>query len=178
MNELIEGLHSKDGHVRSRARRGLVSAGREGLPTLIALLTDPNRNVRWEVCKALGEMREPDAAEALTGALDDENIEVRWLAAEALIALRARAVIPMLRALERSFNSLFMRQGAHHVLHALERERLLNSETLAVLDTLRYLEPQISVPLAARRALESIPDSGVSDPRRREAANRKEPVRR
>jgi hypothetical protein len=82
-------------------------------------------------------------------------MEVRWLAAEGLIALEERALVPLLQALEVDFESPFLRQGAHHVLHALERKKRLNEKTLAVLDTLRFLEPRMEVALAARKALDS-----------------------
>jgi HEAT repeat protein len=134
--------------------------GKPAVPFLVELLFDPNRYVRWEVCKALGAIRDASAADALAKALDDESVEVRWLAAEALIALGSRAIVPLLHVLELRFNSIFVRQSANHVLNALKKENLLNREMLAVLDTLRSMEPRISVPVAARNALESIRRNG------------------
>ena len=165
-NEIIEVLHSNDGSERSRARQAIVSSGKQAARVLIPLLSDPNKNVRWEACKAFSDLREPAAADALAEALNDEDEDVRWLAAEALISLGSQAVVPTLRALQTHFNSLFVRQGAHHVLHALEREQMLNLQTLSVLNTLNYLEPQISVPFAARKALESLSESKDPSPGR------------
>lgn len=156
IEKLVVQLHGLDGSARNKARAAIEKIGKPAVPFLVELLFDPNRYVRWEACKALGTIKDPLAADALAKALDDENVEVRWLAAEALIALGERAIVPLLHVLEVRFNSIFVRQSANHVLHALKKEGLLDHELLAVLDTLRYMEPRISVPVAARKALESI----------------------
>jgi HEAT repeat protein len=119
-------------------------------------LSDKSEHVRWEACKALGSIKDPTTAALLVDALNDRSMEVRWLAAEGLIALRRKSVIPLLQALEAHFESLFLREGAHHVLHALQREELLDASTLAVLETLRSLGPRVAVALAAHKALESL----------------------
>jgi HEAT repeat protein len=160
MAELLGELRGKDGARRERARESLVKVGKPAVSALIGLLSDRNEHVRWEACKALGSIKDPAAAGPLVDALNDRNMEVRWLAAEGLIALGRKSVIPLLRALEAHFDSLFLREGAHHVLHALQREDLLDASTLAVLDTLRSLGPRMTVALAARKALESLGKSG------------------
>ena len=156
MAELIIELRSKDGIRRERARKSLVRLGKSAVPTLIGLLSDKNEHMRWEACKALGSIKDPEAAGSLVDALSDRGMEIRWLAAEGLIDLGRSSVIPLLDALELQFDSLFLRQGAHHVLHALQRQRLLDASTLAVLDSLRSLGPRMAVALAAKKALESL----------------------
>jgi HEAT repeat protein len=153
---LVGQLHSKKWVERQRARIALEKIGRQAAPRLIELLSSRNKRVRWEACKALGRIKEPAAAASLVSALTDDSMEVRWLAAEGLIALGEKALVPLLQALEVDFDSAFLRQGAHHVLHALERQKELNEKTLAVLDTLRFLEPKMTVALAARKALDSL----------------------
>jgi 16S rRNA G966 N2-methylase RsmD len=49
-----------------------------------------------------------------------------------------------------------LRQGAHHVLHALERDHLLNKSCINLLNKLRGLDQELSVPLAAEAALRSL----------------------
>jgi hypothetical protein len=78
-------------------------------------------------------------------------MEVRWLAAEGLISLEEKGLVALLQALKVDFESPFLRQGSHHVLHALERKRKLNEKTLAVLDTPRFAEPKMEVALAAQK---------------------------
>jgi hypothetical protein len=153
---LIADFHSKDGLLREKARKAIVRIGRPAVPALLEALSVPNDFVRWEACKALGAIRDPRASTALVHSLVDDNMEVRWLAAEGLIALGVRALVPLLVALEAHFENVLLRQGAHHVLHALERKKLLNKKTQAVLDTLRCLEPEAPVATAAREALRSL----------------------
>ncbi|MGA7161811.1 MAG: HEAT repeat domain-containing protein [Bacteroidota bacterium] len=155
IERLIEQLSNLDGAERERARKKLVKIGRPAVPSLMKLLSDRKQHMRWEGCKALGEMMDSTSAAVLVKALTDESVEVRWLAAEGLIALEKKALVPLLKILETDFESPYVREGAHHVLHALERQHLLSKDSIAVLDTLRYLEPKISVALAARKALQS-----------------------
>jgi 16S rRNA G966 N2-methylase RsmD len=49
-----------------------------------------------------------------------------------------------------------LHQGAHHVLHALERDHLLNKSCINLLNKLRGLDQELSVPLAAEAALRSL----------------------
>jgi HEAT repeat protein len=153
---LVGQLHSKKWVERQGARIALVKIGKAAAPRLIELLSSRNKRVRWEACKALGGIKEPAAAASLVSALTDDSMEIRWLAAEGLIALEEKALVPLLQALEMDFESPFLRQGAHHVLHALERKEKLSEKTMAVLDTLRFLEPKTEVAVAARKALDSL----------------------
>jgi HEAT repeat protein len=155
VTELIERLRSKDGTERERARKKLEKLGRPAVPYLIDMLSDRVQHVRWEACKALGNITDSTAATALVDALSDESVEVRWLAAEGLIALQERALVPLLQILETKFDSPYVREGAHHILHSLEMKNLLSKDSKAVLDALRSLEPKISVAWASQKALRS-----------------------
>jgi hypothetical protein len=154
--EFIDALRHTDGRVRERARMALVALGSNAVEPLTGLLTDRDDHMRWIACKALASLADPRSAPALVDALRDESFEIQWLAAEGLIAMGSHAVRPLLTALEEHFPSVYLRQGAHHVLHALERTGHLDPETLAVLDSLRSLRPPLTVAMAARRALNAI----------------------
>jgi HEAT repeat protein len=156
IERLVGELGDKNGYFRENARKALVKIGKPAVPHLIELLSHPEPLLRWEACKTLDGIKDPTAIAPLVTALDDEKMQVRWVAAEALIALKTKAIIPLLHALENEFDSSYMRQGAHHILHALERDDLLNKKTIEVLDALRFLEPRVSVATAARRALNSL----------------------
>ncbi|MCL4704249.1 HEAT repeat domain-containing protein [bacterium] len=162
IDTLIAGLRSKDGMQRERARHALVAIGKTAAPFLIGLLTDPSDRVRWEACKALVSIKAPAAAIPLVAALGDKSSEVRWLAAKALIAIKRKAVVPLLQTLEEHFDSPEVRRGAHHVLNALAKQKLLNQDNLAVLAKLSYLEPYSSVAWAAQKALNLIRKPGSS----------------
>jgi hypothetical protein len=156
IKQLINQLGGKNGYLREKARKALIITGKPAVPRLIKLLSNPKPLLRWEACKTLDGIKDPRAIDPLITALEDERMQVRWVAAEALIAVKTEALPPLLHALEEEFDSLYLRQGAHHILHALERDRLLDHETLEVLDALRFLEPRISVATAARKALNSL----------------------
>ncbi len=156
IRELITRLAAKDGMTRREARRELEEFGEEAGPQLAQALNNKDENVRWEAAKALTRIQDPGAAPALVKALMDERFEVQWLAAEALIALGRAAVAPILRELIDSYGSLYLRQGAHHVLHALDRRKLLEPRVQRVIDELRSLEPLEPFPTTARRALQSL----------------------
>jgi hypothetical protein len=64
--------------------------------------------------------------------------------------------VPLLLALEKNFKSVWLRHGAHHVLHDLARYQLLNEQTLPVLEALQSLEPEVTIPWAAKAALDSL----------------------
>jgi HEAT repeat protein len=158
--ELVSKLRSKDGVQREKARKALVTIGKPAVSSMLELLSDSDQHVRWEACKALGSIKDPTSAVLLVQALSDESTEIRWLAAEALIALGNKSVVPLLQALKKHFDSVFLRQGAHHVLHNLERQKKLKKETLAVLDTLREMGPEAPIALAVHKALESLRKNG------------------
>lgn len=160
VQELATKLRSKEGTQREQARKALIRVGKPAVASILELLSDQDQHVRWEACKVLGSIKDPTSAVPLVNALSDDSIEIRWLAAEGLIALGNKSVVPLLQALERHFDSVLLRQGAHHVLHNLERQKKLKSDTLAVLDALRGLGPESPIALAAHRALQSLRKTG------------------
>lgn len=156
ITELLADFESEDGLVREHAREEVVNRGSKATPDLVAALSNKEHQVRWEAAKSLIRIQDPKAAPALVDALEDSSFEVQWLAAEALIQLKRDAIVPILKALTKRYESQYLRAGAHHVLHALEREDLLDDLTLPVLDELRSLTPTEPYPMAARNALEQL----------------------
>ena len=146
----------KNGLVRQRAREDLIEIGEPAVQTLIEGLSDKNKQVQWESAKALIEIRSPQAAPALVHTLMDDHPSIRWLSAEALIALGKDSINPLLKELLDNYDSSWLRQGAHHVLHALEREEKLNTETQHLLEVLRSFDSEETVLTAAQRAKNSI----------------------
>jgi HEAT repeat protein len=151
----IADLARDDTLVRVHARDWLVGIGGPAVPALIEALADPNRQVRWDAAKALSQIADPAAAPALVRALRDRGFGIRWLAAEGLIALGSKGLVPLLRALIQHSDSVWLRQGAHHVLHDLAK-RDLKDVLQPVLAALEGIEPSLTVPLAARAALEAL----------------------
>jgi HEAT repeat protein len=111
--------------------------------------------VRWEAAKALSQIGNQKAIKALLEALTDEKFEVRWLAAEGLIRIGRRAIVPLLEALVNQSDSYWLREGIHHVLHDMNTGKI--TEVLRpVLVALEGSEPTLEVPQAAQAALDAL----------------------
>jgi HEAT repeat protein len=78
--------------------RGVRQAGRAAIPYLVPLLKDRDENVRLEVVKLLGSLREREVVSEVGHLLSDASQEVRRQAALALAALGDGAQVAALRA--------------------------------------------------------------------------------
>jgi HEAT repeat protein len=152
---LIDHLADSDSLVRSHARDVLACIGTPAVPDLIEALHSTSSRVRWQAIKALECIQDPSVAPELVEQLRDDNAGVRWAAANALIALRRDAIPALLEALVHNFDSLWLRQGAHHILHVLKDAGKLNASEEQVLSALEDIEPAAAVPWAAEKALET-----------------------
>jgi HEAT repeat protein len=148
----ISELASKSGFARVDARDRLVSMEEKAVPHLIKALKSDNQLVRWEAAKALTKIGDPAASQSLIKLLEDKMFDMRWIAAEGLITIGRKALIPLLSALTKRGDSLWLREGAHHVIHDLMREDL--KEVFGpVLDAMEKPEGELTVPIAAEKAL-------------------------
>lgn len=155
IKSLVADLSSPDGQVRVRARKSLVAIGGQAVKPLVKALASKKEWVRWEAAKALGQIGDPAAVQALITALEDNMFDVRWLAAEGLIAIGREALTPLLQALMENPDSLWLQEGVHHVLHDVDK-RELSKILQPVIATLEGLEPSLEAPLAAKVALETL----------------------
>jgi HEAT repeat protein len=154
LERLIDQLSSNKGQERQEARRKLVNFGLNAVPRLVQTLSTANNNARWEAAVVLGEIGDRRAAEALVKALEDSDISVRWAAAGALIKLNRACLEPLMLALTQHFGSVWLREGANHILHSLQRMNLLNSEEKKVFKALKNYAPEMEVPWVAENAYE------------------------
>lgn len=158
IDDLISDLGSNDGLVRQQARIVLVHLGQPAVAALIKAFQKRKGYTHWEAAKALSQIGDPASVNALIAALEDEQFNIRWLAAEGLIAVGRSSVEPLLRALIDRSNSVRLREGAHHVFHDLvEKDKLepvLRKQISQVLAVLRDVEPALATPLAAHAALQ------------------------
>ncbi len=153
IRSLINDLRSADGLVRIRARRALVAIGNKAVPSLESALASKDISTRWEAAKALEQIGDPEATTTLIKALEDKLFDIRWLAAEGLIAIGRPALVPLLRKLSEKPDSLWLREGTHRILRAIETGDLRDI-LLPVLKALEDLEAPIEAPFAARSAIE------------------------
>lgn len=154
LESLMNMLASKDGMARQKARKSLVALGKPAVNFLIqALQNSRSDQVRWEAAKALGAISDARSVPSLVKALEDSDMDVAWLAAEALRKFKKAAWPPLLRALMKSKpDSALLRHGAHHVLLHQKQDGL--NDLLATL--MRALEPgavPVSVIVAANEIL-------------------------
>jgi len=160
VEELLAQLHSHDWKRREGARWQLEALREMAVFPLIDVLDDPDWHVRWEAAKALRDIADPRSAPALVRSLRDRRFGVRWLASDALIALREAALPALLDALVHHGDSVLLRAGAHHVLRDLSRghiNRDVVEKIRPVIATLESMEPSVAVPVAAGKALEELP---------------------
>jgi HEAT repeat protein len=155
VSALIGDLGSKDGLVRVRARQALANIGGKAVAPLEEALTGKYDYKRWEAAKTLGQIGDPKATEALINALEDEMFDVRWLAAEGLIAIGWPALVTVLRKLTEKPDSLWLREGVYHILHGIDMGDL-EEILLPVRNALEDVEAPLEVPVAAEAALKSL----------------------
>jgi HEAT repeat protein len=158
INLFVKELGSKDWLVRVKARRNLVEIGGPAVAPLSRALTNRKELIRWEAAKALWQIGDPSATQALVRALEDKMFDVRWLAAEGLISIGKRALVPLLEALVERSDSPWMREGAHHVLHDIDKSGI-SEMILPILNALEGTEAHLEAPIAAEAALNKLRQS-------------------
>jgi len=162
IDSLIKQLGDSDRQVRLRARKELMSLGKTALPDVSNALFNADENVRWQAAKLLSILRDPSTAPSLVKVLaDEDHFGVRWLAAEALIGMRLNGIEPVLQSLIHRPESVWLRQGVHHVLHSLHDHGLTGNALDNVLCALEGQVPSIEIPAAALKALK---DLGMHSP--------------
>jgi HEAT repeat protein len=152
IKSLITDLGSEDGISRVRARKSLVDIGHAAVGPLAEAMASNREWLRWEAAKALAQIGDPLATQALIKALQDKLFDVRWLAAEGLIHIGGEAVEPLLKALVEHPDSPWMREGVHHILHELP-ENSIKEWVNPVLHALEDVEPSLEAAVTAKTAL-------------------------
>jgi len=134
--DLIAELGNNDFLKRQHARLLLVHREPESIPALLDALKSPDEQIRWEAVNALGKIRDPETAPALTNMLMDEDTGVRWAAMESLINIGRPALRPILEKFIKDFESLWLREGVHHILHVLKDRHELNEQEITLFEKL------------------------------------------
>jgi len=155
---LINKLRSQDGSTRRQARRELVEIGRAAVGDLAKHIATKKHNFRWEIIKTLEQIADPQSAPYLIRVLEDDGFDIRWLAAEGLIRMGSDAIKPLLEALIHKSDSVFMREGAHHILYALEDDQLgdARSQIRDLMNHLKRVSSVEDVPVLASRILQDM----------------------
>ncbi|QLQ06850.1 MAG: HEAT repeat domain-containing protein [Anaerolineae bacterium] len=136
----------------AHARDELVKIGSAAVPYLVAATRDQDSQRRWEAGKALGGMGDGRAVPALVAMLEDKDSGNRWVAAHGLGTMGKPAVVAVMQALIDRAGSVWLRDGAHHVLHDMAGS-YLGSTIAPVLQALEQSDAESLAPIAAHEAL-------------------------
>ena len=154
---LIGQLEAHDKQTRQQARFELIGIGKNAIPLLVKTVSSNNPNLRWQAAKTLSQITIPAVIPVLIDLLrENEYFGVRWMAADGLIKAGETGLAPLLRSLTEHFDSVWLREGAHHVLRSLHDRGVESEEIEKTLRALEGIEPAIEVPWAAAEALKHI----------------------
>ena len=151
---LITGLlDDKDYSIKHNARSTLVKMGKTVIPQMHKLLASKKEAIRIEAARIVELIVDRKSISLLIGLLDDTEFDIRWIAAEGLIRIGRRTILPLLKSIRDRESSYFVNKGARHVLinlqHEKEKEKL--RPLLQSLDNYRELGE--IAPVEASRAL-------------------------
>ena len=155
IGSLITELTCNDVVKCQKAREKLVHIGKPAIPSLVGLMSHQKQMVRWEALKVLGEIADPSTIDIFLTYLRDDDFDIRWMAAEGLIAIGNDALIPLLKATITNSDSRGFRFAAHHVLKNLAGRGLFDT-VKPVLVALEDVEPAVEAPVAAESVLSKI----------------------
>jgi HEAT repeat protein len=152
---LIKSLSSNNSVERKRAREILVNIGKPAMGYLEKLSTSRIFLERREAVKTAAQINDPSGIHLLVKALDDPHFEIRWIAAEGLIDLGKVSLMPLLLMLMDKYESVFFRQGAHHVLSGL-KIRGYYTDSNRLLSLLQDINGESYIPVAVKKELDRI----------------------
>jgi HEAT repeat protein len=155
--KLIKGsLDTKSSGKKLAARSTLVRMGKTIIPQLHKLLDSENGLLRMETAKIVELIADRRSIPILIRLLDDKEFEIRWIAAEGLIKIGRRSILPLLKSVRDGESSFLHNKGAHHVLLSLlnknEKDKL--TSLLQSLDNAQELGE--TAPVEASVAIKTI----------------------
>lgn len=89
------------------------------IPRIQGLSLEANQRIINEINQTINFMSDQNSIPALINLLDDNEYDVRWIAAESLINIGRKTVIPLLKSIKGGRSTYTPGRGAYHVLHSL-----------------------------------------------------------
>jgi len=132
-----ESLDSKNSVKKLAARSTLVGLGKSITPKLHKLLNSENGLLRMEAAKIVELIADRRSIPFFINLLDDKEFEIRWIAAEGLIKIGRRSILPLLKSIRDGKSSFIFNKGVHHVLLSLlqvDEKNKLNALLLSLGD--------------------------------------------
>jgi HEAT repeat protein len=150
---ILELLRPEDYTQKHNARLTLVKMGRKIIPQLHKQLSSSNGLLRKEVAKVVELVSDKRSIPFLITLLDDPDFDIRWIAAEGLIKIGRKSIIPILKSIRGGKSSLMLDKRAHHVLDKIlyENEKIQLESLMHSLDN--YHETGETAPVEALKAL-------------------------
>jgi HEAT repeat protein len=154
---LITGLLDEKSYSKKLdSRMTLVKMGKTVIPYMHKLLASGNVFVRMEAAKVVELIADRKSIPELIDLLNDTEFDIRWIAAEGLIKIGRRSILPLLKSIRDGKSSLFLNKGAHHVLLSLLSENEKNKSTQLLLSLDDYHELGETAPVEASKAIKNI----------------------
>jgi HEAT repeat protein len=138
------------------ARNTLVKMGKTIIPQMHSLVKSENGLIRMEAAKIVELVADRRSIPVLISLLNDKEFEIRWIAAEGLIKIGRRSLLPLLKAVRDGESSFFLNRGAHHILFSLlnDKEKGKLKPLIQSLDD--YHELGETAPVEASKAINII----------------------
>jgi HEAT repeat protein len=151
-----ESLDSKNSVKKLAARNTLVKMGKTIIPHLHRLFNSETASLRMEAAKIVELIADRRSIPFLINLLDDKEFEIRWIAAEGLIKIGRRSILPLLKSIRDGKSSYNLNKGAHHVLLSLlkEDEKIKLKALLLSLDDAQELGE--TAPVEASKAIKTL----------------------
>jgi hypothetical protein len=139
-----------------KARKRIVGMGKSVIPHMNKLLVSKEILIRKEAVKILEQIADRRSIPTFIELLNDNEFDIRWIAAEGLIKTGRSSIRPLLRAVQDGKSSLNLNEGVHHVLNKLlhENEKQKLESLIQSLDNHHSLG-QIA-PTEAAKALKTV----------------------
>ena len=149
-----ESLDTENVKQKLRSRKTLVRMGKSILPQLHKLSASENVSIRMEAVKILQLIADRRSMYEFIRLLEDQEFDIRWVAAEGLIKIGRRSIRPLTEAVRDGENSIILNEGAHHVLSALLNESEKHKEESFLLSLENFHTLGGTAPLEASSILE------------------------
>jgi len=99
-------LDTKNFSKKLSARTSLVKMGKTIISQMHKLLDSENDSLRMEAAKIIELIADRRSIPLLINLLDDPKFDIRWIAAEGLIKIGRRSILPLLKSVREGESSL------------------------------------------------------------------------
>ncbi len=158
IKELVDKLCTDDGVKRKETREKLISKGAVVMAYVKDLYYHPKHHCRWEAMKVMEEIADPAAIPLFLEALEDEESDIRWIAAEGLIHTGKLTIQPLLNLLLNKSNSVFVLNGAHHIFSKFKKRDILPDGFPAneLLNHLKHFDNESNLKVVVYKSLDNL----------------------